>query len=74
MEQCVNNVVAFGLNQQELDLVAFCVIIVLGLVIGRFILGYLEHGFETKEERWARKNPFLAVDLGLHKKRGGRWD
>lgn len=75
MEQCVKDVVAFGLNQQELDLVAFGVIIVLGLVIGRFILGYLEHGFETKEERWARKNPFLAADLNMHqKKRGGRWD
>ncbi|AEZ66356.1 hypothetical protein CB7_239 [Pectobacterium phage vB_PatM_CB7] len=28
---------------------------------------------EKKEERWARKNPLLAVDL-YHEKRGGRWD
>lgn len=75
MKQCVNDIVAFGLNQRELDLVVFGVIIVLAIVLGRWLLAYLNCGLETKEERWARKNPFLAVDLDLHpKKRSGRWD
>lgn len=75
MKQCVNDIVAFGLNQRELDLVVFGVIIVLAIVLGRWLLAYLNYGLETKEERWARKNPFLAVDLDLHpKKRSGRWD
>ena len=34
MKQCVNDIVAFGLNQRELDLVAFAVIIVLAIVLG----------------------------------------
>lgn len=75
MKQCVNDIVAFGLNQRELDLVVFGVIIVLAIVLGRWLLVYLNYGLETKEERWARKNPFLAVDLDLHpKNRSGRWD
>lgn len=71
MTQCVNDVVAFGLNQMELDLVAFGVIIVLAIVFGRWLLGYLNYGLETKEDRWARKNPFLAVDLDMHPRRKG---
>lgn len=66
MKQCVNDIVAFGLNQRELDLVAFAVIIVLAIVLGRWLLAYLNYGLETKEERWERKNPFLAVDMDLH--------
>lgn len=66
MKQCVNDIVAFVLNQRELDLVAFGVIIVLAIVLGRWLLSYLNYGLETKEERWARKNPFLAVDMDLH--------
>ena len=66
MKQCVNDIVAFGLNQRELDLVAFGVIIVLAIVLGRWLLLYLNDGLETKEERWARKNPFLAVDMDMH--------
>lgn len=62
MEQCVNNVVAFGLNGLE-----FCTVIGVALVaLAVVLIRYLNHGIgETKEERWARKNPFLAVDLDM---------
>lgn len=59
MKECVNDVVAFGLNGVE-----FCTIIVISLVgLAVVLIRYLNHGIgETKEERWERKNPFLAVD------------
>lgn len=41
MKECVNEIVAFGLNQSELDLVVFGIITVLGIVCGRWLLGYL---------------------------------
>lgn len=63
MGQCVNNVVAFGLNGLE-----FCTLVVVALVgLAVVLIRYLNQGIgETKEERWARKNPFLAVDLDMH--------
>lgn len=66
MRQCVNDIVAFGLNQVELDLVALGVIIVFAVLVGRWLIIYSNQDIETKEERWARKNPFLAVDMDLH--------
>lgn len=66
MKQCVNDIVAFGLNQVELDLVALGVIIVFAVLVGRWLIIYSNQDIETKEERWARKNPFLAVDMDLH--------
>lgn len=72
MKQCVNDAVAFGLNQAELDLVAFGVIIVLAIVLGRWLILYSNQDIETKEERWARKNPFLAVDMNLQPRKGKR--
>lgn len=76
MKQCVNDIVAFGLNQAEFDLVAFGVIMVFAVLVAGGVIMYLNHGVgETKEERWARKNPFLAVDLDMHpKKRSDLWD
>lgn len=59
MNQCVSDVVAFGLNALEFWTILFVVLIVLGVVL----VNYLNQGIgETKEERWERKNPFLAVD------------
>lgn len=66
MKQCVNDIVAFGLNQMELDLVALGVIMVFAVLVGRWLILYSNQDIETKEERWARKNPFLAVDMDLH--------
>lgn len=66
MKQCVNDIVAFGLNQMELDLVALGVIVVFAVLVGRWLILYSNQDIETKEERWARKNPFLAVDMDLH--------
>lgn len=66
MKQCVNDIVAFGLNQAELDLVAFGIIMVFAVLVGRWLILYSNQDIETKEERWARKNPFLAVDMDLH--------
>lgn len=66
MKQCVNDIVAFGLNQVELDLVALGVIVVFAVLVGRWLILYSNQDIETKEERWARKNPFLAVDMDLH--------
>lgn len=48
MKECVNNIVAFGLNQRELDLVVLVVIIVSAAVLGRWMLGYLNHGLDSK--------------------------
>lgn len=63
MEQCVNNVVAFGLNGLE-----FCTLAVVALVgLAVVLIRYLNKDIgETKEDRWARKNPFLAVDMNMH--------
>lgn len=63
MNQCVNDIVAFGLNRLE-----FCTVLVVALVLlAAIFIRYLNKDIgETKEERWARKNPFLAVDLGIH--------
>lgn len=63
MNQCTNDVVAFGLNGVE-----FCTILALALVgLAVVLIRYLNHGIgETKEERWVRKNPFLAVDMNIH--------
>lgn len=70
MNQCVNDaVVAFGLNQVELDIVKFWVFVICVVFAFRWLLGYLNHGLETKEERLARKNPFLNVDLEAESKR-----
>lgn len=66
MKQCVNDIVAFGLSQTELDLVAFGIIMVFAVLVGRWLILYSNQDIETKEERWARKNPFLAVDMDLH--------
>lgn len=69
MEQCVNNVVAFGLNGLEFGTLAAVAILCLGIAL----IKYLNQGIgETKEERWARKNPFLAVDLDMHPRKGKR--
>lgn len=48
MKECVNDIVAFGLNQRELDLVAFGVIFVLSIVLARCLLAYLNQGLGTK--------------------------
>lgn len=69
MKECMNDVVAFGLNQVELDIVKFWVFVVIVAFSFRWLLGYLNHGLETKEERLARKNPFLNVDLEAESKR-----
>lgn len=69
MKQCLNDVVAFGLNQTELDIVKFWVFVVCVVFAFRWLLGYLNHGLETKEERRARSNPFLEVDLEAERKR-----
>lgn len=63
MKQCTNDVVAFGLNAVEFGT---CVAIaIVGLAVA--MIWYLNQGIgETKEERWARKNPFLAVDMDMH--------
>lgn len=66
MKQCVNDIVAFGLSQTELDLVAFGIIMVFAVLVGRWLILYSNQDIETKEERWARKNPFLAVDMDMH--------
>lgn len=70
MNQCINDVVAFGLNQAELDIVKFWVFVLCVSFAFRWLLGYLNHGLETKEERWARKNPFLAIDRQAEERRG----
>lgn len=63
MHQCVNDVVAFGLNSVEFGTCVAIAIVALAVAMIR----YLNHGIgETKEERWARKNPFLAVDMDMH--------
>lgn len=63
MNQCTNDVVAFGLNGLE-----FCTVLGVALIfLAALLIRYLNQGIgETKEERWARKNPFLAVDMDLH--------
>jgi len=63
MKQCVNEVVAFSLNGLE-----FCTLVSVALVcLCIALIKYLNQGIgETKEESWARKNPFLAVDMDLH--------
>lgn len=63
MKQCTNDVVAFGLNAVEFG--TFVAIAIVGLAVA--MIWYLNQGVgETKEERWARKNPFLAVDMDMH--------
>lgn len=63
MKQCTNDVVAFGLNAVEFG--TFVAIAIVGLAVA--MIWYLNQGIgETKEERWARKNPFLAVDMDMH--------
>lgn len=62
MQQCINDVVAFGLNSVE-----FGTCVALSLVaLGVAMIWYLNQDIETKEERWARKNPFLAIDFDMH--------
>lgn len=50
MKQCVNEVVAFGLNQVELDLISFVVVIALGFLVGRWLILYCNQDIKTKEE------------------------
>lgn len=69
MKECVNDVVAFGLNQAELDIAKFLVFVFFVVFAFRWLLGYLNHGLEAKEERLARNNSFLAVDLEAERKR-----
>lgn len=69
MKECVNDIVAFGLNQTELDIVKFWVFVICVVFAFRWLLGYLNYGLETKEQRQARSNPFLAVDLEAERKR-----
>lgn len=66
MKQCMNEIFAFGLNSVEfftlLGLVLFC--------LGFFLIRYLNKGLgESKEDRWARDNPFLAVDMEMQSRR-----
>lgn len=37
MKQCVNDIVAFGLSQAELDLVAFGIIMVFAVLVVRWL-------------------------------------
>lgn len=69
MEQCVNTVVAFGLNQTELDLVKTLIFFLLVALAFRWIISYLNYGLESKEERWAKRNSFLSVDIDAEKRR-----
>lgn len=48
MKECVNDIVAFGLNQRELDLVVLGVILMLSIVLGRWLLIYLNSDLDTK--------------------------
>ena len=69
MKECMNDVVAFGLNQTEIDLVAMVSIFIFSVIFGCVLLRYLNQDIETKEERQARSNAFLAVDLEAERKR-----
>ena len=51
MNQCVKEVVAFGLNPVELDLVVFSIIVVLSIIVGRWLLVYLNSSRNTEEEK-----------------------
>lgn len=63
MNQCLNDTVAFGLNGVEFCTVAMIAIVAAGVGLVRYLNQDIG---ETKEERWARKNPFLAVDMDMH--------
>lgn len=66
MKQCIPDVVAFGLNALEFTTLVTVACIALVAVL----TCYLNQGIgETKEERWARNNPFLAADVEAEKMR-----
>lgn len=69
MDQCVNSVVAFGLNQTELDIVKIVMIFLFLVLAFRWMLAYLNYDLDSKEERWARRNSFLSVDIDAERKR-----
>lgn len=74
MKECVKDIVAFGLNQKELDLVMVLFFVALVIVIGRFLLRYLNPPTEAEVlEKFLRENPLLAVDIEAAKRRG-KWD
>lgn len=67
MKQCIPDVVAFGLN--ALEFTTLVTVACIGLVA--FLTCYLNQDIgEPKEERWARKNPFLTIDREAEVKRG----
>lgn len=72
MKPCVNDTVAFGLNKMEVDLVVFGIIILVAIGSGLWLILYTNQDIATKEERWARKNPSLAVDMELPPVKGKR--
>jgi len=58
MKDCVNSIVAFGMNQKELDIVCF-VAFVTGIVLfGRWMINYLNAPVGKEMDR-----SFLSVDL-----------
>lgn len=66
MNQCVNDVVAFGLNQKELDIVVVVGAVITILWLGRWLLGYLNHGLEPRD------GDLLPVDLEMEARRKRR--